>query len=112
MHETENSPTYTKLSTSAPGTGWVHVKIRFDLKNGISKAYVDGRLHSEAKIDLQGAENANLRIACNVETDGSWVAIRPSGTEPKCKFYYCVVAEDRSKAAEKLEAIKSVFERF
>ena len=44
--------------------------------------------------------------------DGSWIAIRPSGTEPKCKFYYCVVAEDRSKACEKLEAIKSVFERF
>lgn len=22
--------------------------------------------------------------------DGSWIAIRPSGTEPKCKFYYCV----------------------
>jgi phosphoglucomutase len=44
--------------------------------------------------------------------DGSWVAVRPSGTEPKCKFYYCVVAEYRSKASEKLEAIKSVFERF
>lgn len=22
--------------------------------------------------------------------DGSWIAVRPSGTEPKCKFYYCV----------------------
>lgn len=22
--------------------------------------------------------------------DGSWIAIRPSGTEPKCKFYYCI----------------------
>ncbi len=75
IHESENSPIYTALSPSSPKTDWVHVKIRFDLKNGVSKAYVDGRLHSEAKIDLQGAENANLRIGCTVELDGSWVAI-------------------------------------
>ncbi len=22
--------------------------------------------------------------------DGSWLAVRPSGTEPKIKFYYCI----------------------
>lgn len=22
--------------------------------------------------------------------DGSWIAVRPSGTEPKCKFYFCI----------------------
>lgn len=25
--------------------------------------------------------------------DGSWIAVRPSGTEPKCKFYFCVVGK-------------------
>lgn len=25
--------------------------------------------------------------------DGSWIAIRPSGTEPKCKIYYCIVGQ-------------------
>lgn len=33
--------------------------------------------------------------------DGSWVAIRPSGTEPKCKFYYCIVAKTMDEAKEK-----------
>lgn len=33
--------------------------------------------------------------------DGSWIAVRPSGTEPKCKFYYCVKASDADKAHEK-----------
>lgn len=42
--------------------------------------------------------------------DGSWVAIRPSGTEPKCKFYYSVVAKDASAAEEKLLAIRKEFE--
>lgn len=35
--------------------------------------------------------------------DGSWIAIRPSGTEPKCKFYYCVRGETLEQAKEKLE---------
>jgi phosphoglucomutase len=43
--------------------------------------------------------------------DGSWVAVRPSGTEPKCKFYFTVVAKDKKEAEEKLLKIKPVFER-
>ena len=33
--------------------------------------------------------------------DGSWIAVRPSGTEPKCKFYYCVKGTDHADAKEK-----------
>lgn len=36
--------------------------------------------------------------------DGSWIAIRPSGTEPKCKFYYCVKGKDIADAHEKTKA--------
>ena len=33
--------------------------------------------------------------------DGSWIAIRPSGTEPKCKFYYCINGSSLEDAHEK-----------
>ena len=39
--------------------------------------------------------------------DGSWIAIRPSGTEPKCKFYYCIVDETIEKAQAKFELLKA-----
>ena len=42
--------------------------------------------------------------------DGSWVAVRPSGTEPKCKFYFSVVAKDKESATVKLRIMQDVFE--
>ncbi|MFJ8457700.1 phospho-sugar mutase [Lysinibacillus xylanilyticus] len=41
--------------------------------------------------------------------DNSWVAIRPSGTEPKCKFYFGVVGETEEEAQEKLKQLQAVF---
>lgn len=43
--------------------------------------------------------------------DGSWVAVRPSGTEPKCKFYFSVRGADKAQAEAKLPKIKEAFER-
>lgn len=39
--------------------------------------------------------------------DGSWLAVRPSGTEPKIKFYYAAVGEDHPRTKKKLEQLQS-----
>ena len=39
--------------------------------------------------------------------DSSWIAIRPSGTEPKCKFYYCIKAANEELAIKKYKEIKN-----
>lgn len=41
-------------------------------------------------------------------SDGSWIAVRPSGTEPKCKFYYCIKGHDESETKEKFTAFSQV----
>lgn len=43
--------------------------------------------------------------------DGSWVAIRPSGTEPKCKFYFCARDTSAQKAEQKLADLRAHFEK-
>ncbi|OEF97645.1 phospho-sugar mutase [Desulfuribacillus alkaliarsenatis] len=39
--------------------------------------------------------------------DQSWFCVRPSGTEPKIKFYFAVQADTETEADKKLESIRS-----
>ena len=39
--------------------------------------------------------------------DGSWIAVRPSGTEPKIKFYIAVVGESNEDSQAKIAKYRS-----
>lgn len=41
--------------------------------------------------------------------DGSWVCLRPSGTEPKIKFYFGIVGENRQDSIQKLSSLEQAF---
>ncbi|MGI2329464.1 phospho-sugar mutase [Planococcus sp. YIM B11945] len=41
--------------------------------------------------------------------DGSWVCVRPSGTEPKVKYYFGVFADTERDSDEKMEFLKESF---
>ena len=63
---------------------------------------------SKAMLDAGFPKSNVLKF---IMADGSWVAVRPSGTEPKCKFYFSVVAPNKSLAEEKLKVMKATFEK-
>ena len=44
--------------------------------------------------------------------DGSWIAVRPSGTEPKIKFYIAVVGESNEDSQTKIANIKDEINAF
>ena len=71
------------------------------------------RDYSNAKrTDMQTGKVENLDIPkCNCVyyelEGGSFVCVRPSGTEPKLKIYYSLKAKDEQTATQKLEKMQS-----
>ncbi len=63
---------------------------------------------SQEMLDLGFPKSNVLKF---IMEDGSWVAVRPSGTEPKCKFYFSIVGENKELAMAKLEDMRDVFEK-
>lgn len=65
------------------------------------RSTVDGKTN---QIDLPQSNVLKL-----IFDDRSWLAIRPSGTEPKYKFYFSVVDESVEKSQKKMTDLKSAF---
>lgn len=59
-----------------------------------------------------GISKQNIRLPITdvikiIFNDDSWIAIRPSGTEPKLKVYYSIIADNQVYAENKFRKIKS-----
>ncbi len=63
--------------------------------------------------DDQGQQTAIALPSADVVSltleDGSSIVVRPSGTEPKCKFYYSIHGESENICQEKLASLKQSF---
>lgn len=58
----------------------------------------------EEKIDLPKSNVLKYTF-----TDGSWICLRPSGTEPKVKFYFGVNSESLEESKRKLQELEKNF---
>ncbi|WP_335376595.1 hypothetical protein [Bacillus sp. JJ1122] len=57
--------------------------------------------NTENGIDLPKSNVLKYHLA-----DGSWFCLRPSGTEPKAKFYFGVKAATLEESKDKLDSLK------
>lgn len=55
---------------------------------------------------LNGLSSSN--VLKFIFRDGSWLAVRPSGTEPKIKFYYSVRASEAQAAQARLDVLREI----
>ena len=70
-----------------------------DYKSGIRKDMASGQ---ESRLSLPESN-----VLYHELSDDAWCCVRPSGTEPKIKFYMGVKGESASDADKKLEELKS-----
>lgn len=63
----------------------------------------------EAEEDFGTLPTSN--VLKNVLEAGSWIAVRPSGTEPKIKINYSIKGSDRAEAEEKFTKIQSAIKK-
>lgn len=71
------------------------------IKDYLESTQFDLRGNKDSAIELPKSNVLKYHLA-----DGSWFCLRPSGTEPKAKFYFGVKAETLEASRDKLVTIK------
>jgi phosphoglucomutase len=86
-------------STPLPSLGNLQTSLSEDYLTGI-RVKKDG----EEKIDLPKSN-----VLKYIFDDGTWVCLRPSGTEPKVKFYFGVNSSSLEESKSKLKTVEQDF---
>lgn len=79
----------------------IHVTSQEDYLHS-TRMFTDGRETEEIFLPISNVLKYFL-------ADGSWVCVRPSGTEPKIKYYFGVLSGTEVESKEKLKSLKEDF---
>lgn len=82
--------------------GKIKVRAVEDFSSGLKTTLADGK---SEKMDYPASNVLKYLLE-----DGSWVAIRPSGTEPKIKFYVGTQGETEQAALEKVKGFEEAIQ--
>lgn len=82
--------------------GGLAVESREDYANGVRQVSTESGFAAE-ELDFPRTE------MCGVTLDGGRIAARPSGTEPKIRFYFCIVGENEGAARANFERVREDF---
>ena len=90
----------------SPPTEFAGMKVcrMWDVKSGIIKDFEN---RSEEKLNLPSSDVFRYDLE-----NGAWFAVRPSGTEPKIKFYLGVCEDSYSKSCRKLDQCIAEISKF
>lgn len=66
----------------------------------------------EPKDYLKSIDELPVSDVLKFIVENGWCAVRPSGTEPKIKFYFCVKGKSIEDATNKIESLKQSFKNF
>ncbi|WP_301109821.1 phospho-sugar mutase [Sporosarcina sp.] len=82
----------------------IHLSTVVKIEDYVTKKEIDVVTGREIEMEMVLPTSNVLKYYLD---DGSWIVIRPSGTEPKCKFYFAVKAENELIAIEKLKGLEN-----
>ena len=89
-----------------------------DLKTLIGKNIVDFKDYkNQVEVNHLTGEKKKINLPKSdviqfILDDLTYITVRPSGTEPKIKYYYCVTAKTEVLSNEKLDKTMKEFEKF
>lgn len=116
VFDTNVSVAYSGLNAMKEMNAVVDKMKTLDVKNIGGEDVVAVRDYSKAERKLA---NGTVEMIDTAKTNavyyelngGSFICVRPSGTEPKLKVYYSLKAENEQLAKEKFEVVKQAFEQ-
>ena len=90
--------------------------LNFDLKSveqlkSVKTKFKALNLDNSKFIDYNESGNSDMMVY-RFNDSNSWIALRPSGTEPKYKIYLHIVDKNELSAKAKFETIKKIFKDF